>query len=307
VLADNKENVFRQFPTAPSFFNIFTCIDDFDWGNTCYTNCLVDNAEWLVDYGLTNVYIDRVIVRDGDFTQFDMRGWTGSYLSAVTIENSYNVILSGMTGMEAVIFTRASTGGSAGISSFASTDSNSFLFGVEVGDGGIGVGADVEFYMEASSVTDFGNIDANNCSGDISITASSFTNFSQTTFDSEVHCEIDGTRVLGDLFASVSPFANLYISAMTNFAFVDNCVIEGSILNINTSAKNVHVRNSNFTAGSITTAVDGGNLDRVSNNIGTIVTNGFNLASVYVNGNVTANCTANNTGTARDYFNNSIV
>lgn len=101
--------------------------------------------------------------------------------------------------------------------------------------------------------------------------------------------------------------AGLIVGADIDSLLLESTSIENSaVLNLSGTGA-VTIMRSEFTLGATVNVAAGSDLDRVQVSMGTLNTAGFDLSGVYINGGVTATCGANNTGTAKDYFNDTII
>ena len=302
-LTDNLGNTCKQ---ENSIF--FSCIEDFDWGNSCYTFCLNDNSYWLVDYGITDAFFQNIELRgDGGFQQFDMRGWdppSNRFIFNMLVEYDYQLTLTNNTGIGDTVFSSPPFG-----PAYTSLISNngSGIGGSTIIGGGVLDSEDIQISLHECDVSYGGSIDASNATGGfVYFYNSSIINFSYVLIENSTQFIVTGTLITG---LTPSGGVSLHLSNLSNAnpSEMTSCFIHASLVDIINSATLFFVDNSSFTSGSVTNVVNGGTVNKCSNNIGIINTNGHNLTNVYVNGNVTANCTADNTDTAKDYFNSSIV
>jgi len=304
-LSDNQGNTCKQLNSS-----FVTCIEDFDWGNPVYTECLVDNGFWLVDYGITSVSISNIRILGSTIfgtTQFDMRGWIPTNLSFVTIENGYQVTMINASAVSSTLFTCAAV-----FNDFSMFDSDAFPFYSLVGasiikGGSILMGPNGTVEVSDCEITNGGTIDTSNMTGgEIIFNFTTIDNAAYIFIENVVNAEIASCFITGDKGGSNTIHLSNLTTQNVNLSLF-RCFIQSSLLSVLNSTQIIHIFDSIFTAGSTTNVTGGSIMTDVSNNIGTITTNGFNMTNVYVNGNVTAACTANNTDTARDYFNNSII
>jgi len=82
----------------------------------------------------------------------------------------------------------------------------------------------------------------------------------------------------------------------------------GSTIHVSdANTADINVFNTSLDAYALLRLTESAEVDNVKISQGELINDGFDLTNVYVLGNTTTTCTANNTDTARDYFNNTIV
>lgn len=305
-LSDNLGNFAKQ--TANLQFGPYTCIDDFDWGNPVIVNCSIDNSIWTIDYGVVAAAgIENVHISGN--SELDMTNWSGIFIQTLTIDKSSLVDLADSnTDIEEVIVVNSS-----GI--VIRSTLNSFLFNTTVDGSYITVneptglltlenvgliGFSGVYHAGVGEVYVFGC--ELNAFGEVRIVPS-------TTIATEVFIE---SSTISGIPTSTSPFSAdcIFISgANTEDIYLASCsTSSGGCFMINdVSVNSLEIKSCQVSCDARLVTTAGGSLEAVSVNQGTLNTDGFDLTNVYVLGNTTTTCTANNTNTGRDYFNNSIV
>jgi hypothetical protein len=293
-LHDNQGNVCRQYPSSST---VYTCVDDFDWGNPNIRNCTVDNATWVIDYGITGVDIDAVSLSNG--ATLDMTGWSGTILQSVSIDSPYTVELFGTTEMQQVEFSQATLG--ADTSTFNDTVAGNTLAGVKVTTGSITVGPNIQYSINNSQVSN---------GGSITLAGSGIFFADSISVDTLSAIVTAGTFAPSVALETVSMQGDSLISiaGVTGNSFsLSKCdMTAGAALTVNTTgfSSNSNLRLSNGGTLNITGVSD---VNRTDISMGTLNTGGYDLSGVYLYGVATKTCTANNTNKGKDYFNDNIV
>jgi hypothetical protein len=81
-LQDNRNNIARGFNGAE--------VSNFDWGNTSYTNCLIDNSSFTTTYGATRTINNLKVLGSSTFNN---TGQTAGTLTNIEINNSSSLTL----------------------------------------------------------------------------------------------------------------------------------------------------------------------------------------------------------------------
>lgn len=305
-LEDNQGNVCRQYQDQ---YTSLTPVDNFDWGNPSYISCLVDNATWTVDYGLVG---DIYRVKVTDRAVFNLTGWTGDYLYNVEISGFADVNFSNGD-MEAEEF--YATNG-AGVECF-NTNPDNFLYYTTVDSSFITASASTSsLYMEGCSLQGYSGV-YHRVAGDLNLFAVNLSAFGEF-------------RIGGDGPSGVGSVTNVYAENAeltgskngvsmrgssvniigTNIAVIDLTRIEvtsGASIKIDTATSDISVQDTSVEAFGLLNLTTAGTIAKTKVSQGELANAGFNLSSVYLNGNVTKTCTANNTDKGKDYFNDNIV
>lgn len=153
-LSDNQGNTCRQHDPFDGFGPTRAPVDEFDWGNTRITNCLVDDSKWYIDYGVAPASgIDRVIMTGG--SKLDLRGWTGAWICHLELTNFSEVDFSNSDAECEEVFVYNS-----GFIIITDNVVGSFLFLVTVADSAFIVvnHADAELYMEGCYVQGYSGV-----------------------------------------------------------------------------------------------------------------------------------------------------
>ena len=307
-LADNQGNVCRQFPAT---FFTRTPIDDFDWGNPSYTNCLVDNARWFVDYGY-EAEIDMVTVNE--HSTFDLRGWTGDSLTNLTI-----------TGWSEVDFSNSDTGveefeARSGSGIVINNEGGHFLFQSKCENSFITVSenADSEFYMESCSLQGYSGV-YHRVEGFLSLLATNITAFGEVrtggTAGSPVgsitsveieNCELSGVRNSGGP-SSRGASINIVGTNSDDIVINRSRATGGASIRITTATNNVNIYNTEADSYGLLNVTTAGTIQNSKISQGELANAGYDLTNVYMMGTGTKTCTANNSDKGKDYFNDNIT
>ncbi len=311
-LSDNQGNTCRQFPDP--VFGPFTCIDDFDWGNTNVTNCFVDNATLTVDYGNTGT-IDRLIVTGG--STCILTGWVGTFIAHLEISNFSTVdFANGNMEVEEVYVYNG------GILKVYSNTAYNFLFYVTIADSGFVLAtqySDSELYMEGTYIQGYSGV-YHNLPGILTLFGTTVTGFGEVRVGvrgvpptpgsmTDVwveNCTISGSNNGGPVGGRVSGF---YVTGTsTEQIYIEQSHISSNAtIRVDDATLPVNILRCSVDAFGLLYLVGGGDVIDTHVVQGELQTGGFDLDGVYMAGKLTKTCTANNTNTAVDYFNDSII
>lgn len=124
--------------------------------------------------------------------------------------------------------------------------------------------------------------------------------------------ELSISDTVGDILlskCSMSSEGKITIDDTTFPSILDNCnVASGGTITVNTiGAGDLEMGSCEVSTGGVLGITDGGIISKVNVVQGTLQSGGFDLTNVYILGSGTSTATANNSDTARDYFNDTIV
>lgn len=315
-VADNQGNICRQF-TQFNEFSTPLSVNNFDWGNVYITNCLVDNSTWSLDYGVAPEFgINNVRITGN--SELDLTDWTGTYVESLEVSHESKVDLSSSNmEIEDVIATNYGFI----IFNAVSPSLNSFLFGVRCETSFITAeqNSTSELYMEGCLVQGYSGV-YHNVPGYLSLFSVALTAFGEVRTGAYTtppmagsisdcyidNCNISGSRNGAPLSGRIS---GIHITGVnTADIFIEQVDIKAnSMLNVNAATSNISVRNSSVETFGILNISGTGSIQHTKVCQGILNNSGYNLTAVYLMGESTKTCTANNTNTGKDYFNDNIV
>jgi hypothetical protein len=305
-LADNQGNVCKYHAPADDYGVHRLPIDEFDWGNPYITNCLVDDAKWYIDYGVTPYSgIDRVELTGGSV--LDLRGWTGGWLAHFIISNFSTVDFSnGNMDVEEVTV----NGGFIHVNSDARYN---FIFLCTISDSAfVDASSDIDsdLYMEGCFIQGYSGV-YHNVPGSLSLFATAVTAFGEVCMDtggSIADVAIDNSTITGTS-GYTGRESGIYITGTNtgDVYFTDVHVSSGATIHVNDAASTISIYDTSVDTFGLLRVPTSGTIDVVKVSQGTLNSGGYDLTGVYLLGSATKTATANNTNKGKDYFNDNIT
>jgi hypothetical protein len=292
----------------PGTFGPYSCVDDFDWGNPTITNCKLVQGEWDLDYGIATAIIDGVeILSNGSL---EMSGYTGTYLQNIRIEHFGTLdITDSNLELEEVLITNQGTIASRSTLTFGGS-SQSFIFNCVVDSSTVSAPiANTALYMESSNLTGLSGIYFSD-EGYLSVVATTLANQSEIRVTGTVPTGgTSGPEIFACSLSNGSKIEFLGVTTATAVSIQQSTLMSFSTLNLTsiTEASVSPYRQLTLATNAVVNLEGDGIVYYLQVEQATFNPDGFDIQDVYCRGAGTKTCTANNTGTGKDYFNDNIV